>query len=294
MDDSGRWAAPTGSPAGTSGWYLADDGDWHRTDDPPALGYWLASDGRWYQPDEWSEPWTRSRWGLGEAWLGLAAYVLAGFVGVAIVAMVTGTVDGDRIGPIEVSVFVAANAVAGVGVAAYATWRKGQRSLRRDFGFAARWFDPLIGLGVGAVGVLAAGGVGYAIDAALGADERTSNVPVDSLDGTAEFWVFLAAVAFVTPIVEELFFRGLVFRSFLKRGHAVGRAVASTSFVFVLPHLPAAGSWIEVVSLFGSIGVLGLAFTLAAHWTDNRLAAPIVAHMLVNGLATVALYVSSS
>lgn len=292
MHDTGVWAAPTDTPVGTSGWYLAHDGEWYRSDAPPAPGYWIASDGRWYPPDAETEPWRWSGWGFGEVWLGLGAYVLAGFIGLAIVAGFTGSAPTDDVGPAELAVLVGVNALAGVGVVAWATWRYGLKSLRADFGLTMRWFDPLLGLAVGFVAVLVAGLVGLGIDTALGADDRTSNVPVDALDGPLEFWVFFAAVAIVTPIVEELFFRGLVYRSFLKRGRSPWRAVVSTSLLFVLPHLPAAENWVGLVSLLGSIGVLGLAFTLVCHWTGNRLAAPIVAHMVVNGLATVALYFS--
>ncbi len=292
MHESGPWAAPTDSPVGTSGWYLAGDGAWYRSEGPPAPGYWIASDGRWYPPDAETEPWRWSGWGFGEVWLGLAAYILAGFLGVAIVSMATGSGATDELGPVEVAVFVGTNALAGVGIVWWATWRKGLRSLRGDFGLSSRWFDPLLGIAAGLVAVLIAGLVGYGIDQAFGADERTSNVPVDSLDGPVEFWIFFVAVAIVTPVVEELFFRGLVFRSFLKRGRPTWWAVVSTSLIFVLPHLPAAESWVGVVSLLGSIGVLGAAFTLTCHWTGNRLIAPIVAHVVVNGLATIALYVS--
>jgi membrane protease YdiL (CAAX protease family) len=276
-----------------SGWYLASDDTWHLADEPPAPGYWLASDARWYPPHAATEPWRWSGWGLGDAWLGVATYIAAGFLAVAIVALATGSASSsDDLGSVELAVFVAANAIALVGVVWLATVRKGLRSLRVDFGLTARWYDPLVGLGVGSAAVLAAGVLGAGIDRALGADDATSNIPVEALDGAAEFWIFFVAVAVVTPVVEELFFRGLVYRSFLKRGRPVWRALGSTTVIFVLPHLPAAETWVEVVSLLGSIGVLGLAFGLACHWTGNRLTAPIVAHMVVNGLAAVALAVS--
>ena len=286
------WAPPAGSPAGTSGWYLASDGEWYRTDHPPAAGYALADDGRWRPSDRVVEPWRSSRWGLGDAWWGVLAYVGAGLVGAMLLAVVSGDIDSvDDTGPYALGAFVALNAVAAIGVLWLATSRKGLRSLRADFGLTGRWLDALIGIGLGIAGVVTAGLVSYAIDSALGADERTSNLPVDELASASEFIVFFAAVAIVTPIVEELFFRGLIYRSILKRGRSAPRAITATTVLFVVPHLPAAESWTEVAGLFGAIGALGLAFNLACHWTGNRLAAPIVAHMFVNGLAAVALYV---
>lgn len=286
------WPAPAGSPVGTRGWYLASDGEWYRTEVAPAAGYALAEDGRWRPADEVAEPWRSSRWGLGDAWWGVLAYIGAGLLGAIVLAAVSGDLESaDDTGPYAIGAFVAFNAVAGIGVVWLATYRKGLRSLRRDFGLTGRWLDPLIGIGLGFAGVFLAGIVTYAIDTALGAEERTSNLPVDELASAGEFVVFFVAVAIVTPIVEELFFRGLLYRSLLKRGRSAPRAIAMTTLLFVVPHLPAAESWTEVAGLFGAIGALGLAFNLACYWTGHRLAAPIVAHMLVNGLAAVALYV---
>ena len=285
------WPAPAGSPVGTRGWYLASDGEWYRSDEAPAAGYALTEDGRWRPADEVAEPWRSSRWGLGDAWWGVLAYIGAGLLGAIVLAAVAGDIDSvDDTSPYAIGAFVALNAVAGIGVVWLATYRKGLRSLRRDFGLTGRWLDPLIGLGSGFAGVILAGLVSSAIDTALDADERTSNLPVDELASAGEFVVFFVAVAIVTPIVEELFFRGLLYRSLLKRGRSVPHAIAMTTLLFIVPHLPAAESWTEVAGLFGAIGALGLAFNLACHWTGNRLAAPIVAHVLVNGLAAVALY----
>ena len=276
---------------GTSGWYLASDGEWYRSDEPPATGYALADDGRWRPSDQVAEPWRSSRWGLGDAWWGLLAYVGAGLVGAVVWAIVSGDVDSvDDTSPYALGAFVALNAVAGICVVWLATYRKGLRSLRADFGLSGRWPDLLVGIGLGIAGLITAGIVSYGIDTALDAEERTSNLPVDELVSAGEFVAFFVAVAVVTPVIEELFFRGLIYRSLLKRGRSARRAIAVTTLLFVIPHLPAAESWTEVAGLFGAIGVLGLAFNLACYWTGNRLAAPIVAHMFVNGLAAVALY----
>jgi hypothetical protein len=292
MAESGRsWAPPTGVPLGTTGWYLADDGEWYRSEHPPAPGYRLAADGRW-RPDG-PETWRVSRWGLGDAWWGVLAYVVAGLLGAIALGVIETTTDESIAAddPIAIAAFVGLNALAMTGVVRLATRRHGQNSLRADFGLEIRRWDPLIGIGLGLAALVTAGLASAGIDAAFGADEPTTNVPVDELPSFAEFVVFFVAVAIITPVVEELFFRGLLYRSILKRGRTPARAIPITTVLFVLPHLPAVDSWPEVVSLFASIGVLGLAFNLACHWTGNRLAAPIVAHFLVNGLATVVLYV---
>ena len=292
MAESSRsWSPPTGVPVATTGWYLAADGEWYRSDHPPAPGYRLGADGRWHPSGV--ESWRFSGWGLGNVWWGVLAYVVAGLLGSAVFeaadAMTEEPLDVD--GPIAIATFVGLNAVAMIGVVRIATRRRGQRSLRADFGLDVRRWDPLIGLGLGFAAMIVAGLASYGIDEAFGADEPTSNVPVDELSSFGSFIVFFVAVAIVTPVVEELYFRGLLYRSILKRGRSPVRAISATTLLFVLPHLPAVDSWPEVVSLFASIGILGLAFNLACHWTGNRLAAPIVAHFVVNGLAVIALYV---
>lgn len=291
MAESNRsWSPPTGVPVATTGWYVAADGRWYRSDLPPAPGYRLGGDGRWHAPGP--DVWRSSGWGLGNVWWGVLAYVVAGILGSAVFAaadaLTAESLDVD--GPIAIAAFVGLNAVAMVGVVRLATGRRGQGSLRADFGLEGRRWDVPIGFGLGFAAMVVAGLASYGIDEAFGAEEPTSNVPVDELSSFGSFALFLVAVAVVTPVVEELFFRGLLYRSLLKRGRSPVRAIATTTLLFVLPHLPAVDSWPEVVSLFASIGVLGLAFNLASHWTGNRLAAPIVAHFVVNGLATVALY----
>lgn len=300
-DGTSPWPAPTGAPEGSPGWYLADDLRWYRSDSPPAPGYVLGDDGRWHPggapaTNASNEAWRSSRWGLGEVWWCVLAYLFAGIAGAGLAALLDvargGNGSFDDGAPSTLALFVACNAIATGGVLLTATYRKGQRSLRLDFGLDARWRDLWIGLGLGIAGLIGAGLMGALIDAALGADERSSNIPVDDLTGAGEFVLFFGAVAVVTPIIEELVFRGLLYRSLLKRGRSAPWAITATTALFVVPHLSAAESWVEFVSLAGSIGVLGLAFNLACHWTGNRLGAPIVAHMLVNGLAAVALVAS--
>ena len=284
------WPPPTGSPVGTWGWYRANDGHWYRTDIAPAPGYELGPDGRWIAGT--GAAWHTSRWGIGDAWWGLLTYVVASLllgVGVLAVAGATGgDVDDLDLGPYAVSFLVVGNVAAFLGIPWIASRRKGLRSLRDDFGFRLRPIDLALGLGFGIGGMIGAAIVGTSIDAAFGVEETTSNIPVDALDGPGELVVFALTVALVTPVIEELFFRGLVYRSLLKRGMSSTTAIVIATAVFVLPHLTAADSVASVASLAGSIAVLGLAFQLACHLTQ-RLGASIVAHVVVNGAAVVAL-----
>lgn len=283
------WPPPTGTPVDSTGWYLASDGAWYRTDVPPAPGWSIGDDGRW-QPDL-GELWRSSRWGLGDAWWGLAVYLVASTLVLVAIIAITGadTSSDSTVGPYTVALLVAGNALAFLGVPWWASRRKGQRSLRRDFGLRLRPIDLAIGAGIGLAGLVAAGLTGSLIDVAFGNEEPTSNIPVDALVGVGEITVFFVAVGIVTPVIEEVFFRGLIHRSFLKRSATPLRSGIWTTLVFVVPHLSAAESPSRLVSLAASIAVLGAAFQMAAHVTGNRLGAPIVAHFIVNGTAAAVL-----
>lgn len=279
---------PEPDPAGS---YLASDGRTYTSTTPPAPGWWMASDLWWYPPDA-AEPWRRTRWGLGDVGWGalvvLAASLVAGFVAVAAGADPDALTDD----PYLIAAFLLPN-LLGFGVVPWiASRRKGLGQMAADFGLTGRWRDVAIGLGVGVVALIAAGAVGLAVDSLLGAEEATSNVPVDSLGSTGEIIVFAFAIAVVTPIIEELFFRGLLYRSLLKRGRSVIRSTLITTAVFTVPHLTAVSTGTAVVSLAAAIFTLGIAFNLAAHWTDNRLLAPIIAHIVINGTAVIALAVA--
>lgn len=291
------WPPPESSPITRSGWYRASDGEWYVTSVPPAPGYELSPDGEWLPALDPDERWRTSHWGFGDFWWGVAVYLVVGIAGSIVVAAVLATDSGQSIedvefGPYSTAVLVLISAIGFFGVPWLASQRKGLSSLAADFGLRGRPLDLAIGFGLGIVGLVGAALVGAGLDAALEVPEETSNVPVDSLANVGEFVVFLLAVGVVTPIVEELFFRGLVNRSFLKRGAGAAFALAGTTAIFVVPHLAAVTTWKNVASLAASITVLGVVFHLACIATKNRLAAPIVAHMVVNCTAAIALYLT--
>jgi membrane protease YdiL (CAAX protease family) len=254
--------------------------------------------GRWRHvdelgPGELDEAWRWARWGLGDAWWGALAFIVAslavGFAVVGVAAWRGQDIDALELGPYAIALLVVGNAAAFWGVPWWASRRKGLRRLRDDFGLAIRPLDALIGLGFGIGGLIAAALVGTTIDAAFGVEETTTNIPVEGLDGAGQFVAFFIAVALVTPIIEEMFFRGLVFRSLLKRGMSTAWAAVAATIVFVVPHLSSADDLPSLVSLAGSITVLGLAFQLACQVTHRRLGAAIVAHVVVNGTAVLVL-----
>ena len=170
-----------------------------------------------------------------------------------------------------------------VGVVVLAARRKGSGRVADDFGLRARWSDVGLGLGA-AVGaqVLLIPLIALVLSPLLGQPEVSG--PVQDLVDEARGPAFLALVltaAVGAPVVEELFFRGLLLRS-LEHRFGTGWAVAGSSVLFGLAHpndLSAAGMALVMISLAALAAVLGLLVV-----RTGRLGAAIVAHAAFNAI----------
>ncbi len=91
----------------------------------------------------------------------------------------------------------------------------------------------------------------------------------------AGFIIALSQVALITPVVEEMFFRGIIHRGLERRLGFVGGALLS-SLVFALAHVS--------YTLYIPIFILGFMFAFLAHHTRS-LWPSIIAHFAVNSLA---------
>jgi membrane protease YdiL (CAAX protease family) len=168
-----------------------------------------------------------------------------------------------------------------VGSVVLASKRKGTGSLAEDFGFRARWSD--IGLGAlvaFAIQLLALPLLALLLRPLLGQPKVSG--PVQDLMDRSRGVAFLGLVVSVSvcaPLVEELFFRGLLLRS-LRRRVPDGAAIALCALAFGLAHgsaLPADA----VVLVILSLSVFGAALAYVAVRT-GRLGPGIVAHALFN------------
>ena len=142
-------------------------------------------------------------------WLGALAYLVAGILGGIVVLAASGDVEAvDATGPYAIAGFVALNAVASVGVVWLATYRKGLNSLRDDFGLTGRWLDPLIGLGLGIVGLIVAWSqVSIAADALSPKKKRPTTSLGAPVAVSMTFWsesVTLPVALIVAALPEEL------------------------------------------------------------------------------------------
>lgn len=218
------------------------------------------------------------RWGLGDFLFGL----VAGYALASLFAAVWFAVSGAEELSIGGQAFTQTGLWTGmVGAVVLASRRKGSRRLSEDFGFRARWSDVGLGIVVAlAVQLVVLPGLAYLLRPLLGEPEVSGPVR-DLLDQStgAAYLGLMVSVGLGAPIVEELFFRGLLLRS-LQRRMPDALAVALSSVAFGLAHgstLPADA----VILVILSLTVFGAVLAVLAVRT-GRLGASIVAHSVFN------------
>ncbi len=220
------------------------------------------------------------RWGLGDVVLGMVVGLSLSSVFASAWLGVTG---GEELGLDGRAASQVGLWIGLAGAAVLAARRKGSGSVADDFGFRVRWPDA----GLGVAGALAAQVVVVPLVALLLApllgDPEVSGPVKDLVEearGPAFAGLVLTAVI-GAPIVEELFFRGLLLRS-LEGRFGTGWAVAGSSVLFGLAHpndLPVAGVVLVMVSLAALAALLALLVV-----RTGRLGPAIVAHAAFNAI----------
>jgi membrane protease YdiL (CAAX protease family) len=168
-----------------------------------------------------------------------------------------------------------------VGACLYTSRRLGTGNPRVDFGIEFQWRDVLRGLGVWFVGVLC---VGFVLQFLPDNVRRGGNTEVARHfeHNTAGIAVVLLIGIVGAPLIEELFFRGLLLRGLVDR---VPRelAIVLQALVFGLLHAsPVRGiSNVNVVAATATLGIV--VGVTAAHY--RRLGPGMVAHATQNTLA---------
>ena len=172
--------------------------------------------------------------------------------------------------------------------------RKGTGSVLRDYGLSLRpWPDVPLGIlvGVGSQYVLVPVAEAPLVPFVHHLYTRLGH-PAESLTGHAfgPGLVVLAVLVCVgSPVVEELFFRGLLLRALLGSFQEIGPRLAPaisiilTALVFALVHF-------EALQFLGLAG-FGLVLGYLA-WRTGRLGPSIVAHMAFNTVTIVAIVVT--
>jgi uncharacterized protein len=231
-----------------------------------------------------------ARWGLGEA----AVAFLAGTVLSVLLGSVAQAAAGYHPGqgkavPVGVTAASLIGLWAGLGGGAViASQTRGSGDLGRDLGLRLRWpVDPALGVVAGLVSSYLLVPLLYLPFEQLVPDlQRRLQTPAKqdtaAANGGVEITVLLLLLAVGAPIVEELFFRGLLQRS-LARRFGPAAAIAASSVVFGLAHF-------EPLQLPALI-LFGVVLGGLAQWT-GRLGPGIVAHATFNAVTVLALTLS--
>lgn len=225
------------------------------------------------------------RWGMGDALAGNAVILVASTLAFSVASGVFGEDVLERRELWLVALLQIPLWLGLLGAPLVATYRKGRRSLRSDFGLEMRWTDVPLGIGVGIAGQFLLGYVIWVLYDVLGLDTDRVGESAEGLADAARdplgVAVLVLVVVVAAPVFEELFYRGLWLRS-VERRLGGPAAVLVTSFVFALIHF----QWYDFPALLG----IGVIFGLLAIRT-GRLGAAIWAHVAFNATTVVSLLV---
>lgn len=227
------------------------------------------------------------RWGMGDIFWGLGIVLLASTLLTLPVA-----VSGVATNGVWVTLLGALGTWIGfAGWPVYCSWVKGLGTLKADFGFRMEWYDLFLGVAA-AVGALVVNVLLGVIEQQIDVRPETNTQILSDNANTGLGVLVVGAIAVLgAPIFEELFFRGLTFGAVEKRFNRWAAFVVST-VLFTLLHAQPASTWLGLGLMLVHIGVLGVTFGLLRLVT-GRLGPSIVAHMTVNGFATLVVLATS-
>ncbi|MEO6988233.1 MAG: type II CAAX endopeptidase family protein [Aquihabitans sp.] len=227
------------------------------------------------------------RWGLPDALVGwIVANISAGLLGVLLVSAFGYSTDSESLKNLPITMVALQFPplwIGFIGVPVLVAAVKGTGWIR-DFRVRFRLRDVPVGLASGvAAQLILVPLLSLPILWLTNTDMDKLSEPArqlgDKADSPLGVFLLFAAVAVGAPIAEEIFFRGLLLRSFEKRfGTAV--AVVASSVVFGATHFQA----LQFAALTGA----GLVFALLTVRYD-RLGPAIFAHMAFNGLTVASL-----
>jgi membrane protease YdiL (CAAX protease family) len=225
------------------------------------------------------------RWGFGDACIGFAlAYVL-----VSLLTPVIYAVTGQDIGtdahdlPLSTRALTQVPFYGGMlGWAVAASVRKGNGPVR-DYRLRFAWVDVPIGVAFGIAAQIAGNlvlrPVLWITNYTQEDIERPARELSDRAHGAGGVALLVIVVVIAAPIVEEIFFRGLVLRS-LERRMGTALAIVASSFIFGLTHF----ELLQLPALF----LFGVVAALLVQRT-GRLGTAMCAHLAFNGLAVITL-----
>lgn len=224
------------------------------------------------------------RWGLGDVLAGMALANLLLLVSQVIAYSIGGWTEVAQVPLWAVALLQIPMWVGWITVVVWASRTKGD-GVVVDFGLRARWPDLPLGVALGLVVQLAVlPAIYWPVLRLLGQSNEDLARPAQALADKAEGvfgWVVLALVVVVgAPIVEELFYRGLLLQALRKRGLGDAVACVVCGAVFAAMHLQP----LQFIGLF----VLG---SLLSYLTvrTGRLGPAIATHMTFNAVTVAVL-----
>ncbi|MHB1535089.1 MAG: CPBP family intramembrane glutamic endopeptidase [Acidimicrobiales bacterium] len=228
---------------------------------------------------------TPNRWGLPEALAGFAVGLVISGIAVSLAEVVVGAGRRGQL-PVPVTVTGVAGLWVGlVGAAAWASRRRGSGSLVRDFGWrVGGWLDVVGGAAVGLAcqyGLIPLMYLPFEhLDPSLRRQlSQPAQTDTGAAHGVVPVVVLLLVLAVGAPVVEELFFRGLLLRALLGAVPAPV-AVVLTGVLFGLAHFEALQ--------FAGLAVFGMVLAVLARQT-GRLGPGMAAHAAFNASAVLTL-----
>jgi len=228
------------------------------------------------------------RWGFGDAAVGWIIAQAGGLLAFGIVVAVTG-VDADSTDDLSLGWIAAAQVGlwAGLlGVPWFAARVKGN-GLVRDFGLRFQGWDSLTGLLVGLGTQFVLIPLLYLpiftlFDVTSEELEEPARGLTDRATDPVGIVLLVLIVGLAAPIVEEIFYRGLVFRS-LENRFGLWPGIVGSAVLFGASHFQGLQ--------FPALTALGVVLAYLTHRT-GRLGPAIIAHMAFN-LVTVVFLVTS-
>ena len=229
-------------------------------------------------------PW----WGLGDAAIGFMLSLVGSTITAGLALGLSGADEFDDMSLAWANVAQLGLWIPMVVVTVWAAWLKGN-GVVRDFGLRLSTIDVPVGLGAGVLFQLLVLPIFYVpilwlANTDLDDLERAAREITDRADDPFGVSMLVVLVVIGAPIVEELFYRGLLLRS-LERRFGSTPAIVVSGVLFGLVHIT------------NPIGMPGLAlfgmFLAYLAVRTGRLGGPILAHMAFNAVTVINLLLES-
>lgn len=221
-------------------------------------------------------------WSYSKVVLALLVGIFIGpFIGAIGYAVLS---PGTSVEEVPTTLLLVAQVLASFGVVLFFSLRNGTGSWRRDFGFV---LEPrhVAWIAGGMVLQIAVALVTFPLVERFAEDDGPQQeiARLATEMSGAELALFAVLVAVLTPIFEEIVFRGMLLGRLVKRFNKHWSAVISGA-AFAAVHLADPNAVLVVPGLF----MVGVALAYAAYRSRN-LSIPIFIHIGVNGLAVLLL-----